>query len=443
LQLDSFWTQGEAWRKRIIQSRHSSKLPAWDLNKDSAARVTVCAEIENYMNMITDLRNLQVNLKTVLVRCDFNVPLKNGAIADPARIDASVETIRYLLTHRARVVLCSHLGRPKGHPTPALSLAPVAAYLGKILNCDVPLAPDCVGESVSNMVKKLAAGDAILLENLRFHPGEEANDADFARELARDKHAYVNDAFGTAHRAHASTAGVTVFISQRAAGFLMVRELGALGEFTQRPAHPLVAILGGAKVSDKMGVIRNLMRKIGVDTFLVGGAMAYTFLRARGIPVGRSRIEQDKILLARDLLAEAAEHKIAFLLPVDHIVASAPEPVANVATSDFIPDDQMGLDIGPRTIAEFRARLATAKSVIWNGPLGYFELPAFARGTLQIGETIAKLPGLRSLIGGGDTAAALAGHPWSHCFTHISTGGGATLEYLEGLELPGIRALES
>jgi phosphoglycerate kinase len=377
----------------------------------------------------------------VLVRCDFNVPLKNEAIADPTRIDASLETIRYLLSHGAAVVLSSHLGRPKG-PTPGLSLKPVAAYLSKVLDREVTLAPDCIGEVTLQMVERLGASNIILLENLRFHREEEANDAAFARELARGKQAYVNDAFGTAHRAHASTAGVTAFIQDRAAGFLMMRELNALREFTQRPAHPLVAILGGAKVSDKIGVIRNLMNNVGVDVFLVGGAMAYTFLRAKGVPIGRSRLEHDKIDLAHQLLAEAGQRNVAFLLPIDHVVAAAPEADAKSTVAELIPADKMGLDIGPRTVAEFQARLATAKSVIWNGPLGYFELPAFAAGTLKIAETVATTPGLRSLIGGGDTAAALGGHPWSSRFTHVSTGGGATLEYLEGLELPGVKALE-
>jgi phosphoglycerate kinase len=391
--------------------------------------------------MIIDVHNLEVDKKTVLVRCDFNVPLKNGAIADPTRIDASLETIHYLLSHGAAVVLSSHLGRPKG-PTPNLSLKPVAAYLSKALDREVALAPDCIGEVTLQMIEKLGASEIILLENLRFHREEEANDAAFARELARGKQAYVNDAFGTAHRAHASTAGVTAFIQDRAAGFLMMRELNALREFTQRPAHPLVAILGGAKVSDKIGVIRNLMNNVGVDVFLVGGAMAYTFLRAKGVPIGRSRLEQDKVDLAHQLLAEAGQRNIAFLLPVDHVVAIAPESGVKAEVAEIIPADKMGLDIGPRTIAEFQARFATAKSVIWNGPLGYFELPAFAAGTLKIAETVATTPGLRSLIGGGDTAAALAGHPWSSRFTHVSTGGGATLEYLEGLELPGVKALE-
>lgn len=390
---------------------------------------------------VTPVSQLNLAGKRVLVRCDFNVPLNHGEITDPSRIDASLETIRFVLGQGGSAVLCSHLGRPKER-TPELSLKPVAAYLSKALDRKVVLAPDCIGEVTVWMVEKLAAGEAILLENLRFHAEEEANNADFAHELARGKQAYVNDAFGTAHRAHASTAGVTAFIAERAAGFLMMRELDALRQFTEHPEHPMVAILGGAKVSDKIGVIKNLMTRVGVDTFLVGGAMAYTFLKAQAIPVGKSRVEEDKLALASELLAAASKRGVAFILPIDHIVAAAPEAGSAAEAAAMIPPDRMGLDIGPRTIDDFRARLSSARTVIWNGPLGYFELPAFAPGTLAIGATVANTAGLRSLIGGGDTAAALAGHPWSNRFTHVSTGGGATLEYLEGLELPGVKALE-
>jgi len=386
------------------------------------------------------LNRLKLEGKKVLVRCDFNVPLDAGRIADPTRIDASLDTIRFILAHGAAAVLCSHLGRPKER-TPDLSLKPVAEHLSVALAHKVVLAPDCIGDITGRMIAGLRPGDAILLENLRFHPEEEANDRDFAHELARGKNVYVNDAFGTAHRAHASTVGVTRFIAERAAGFLMLRELEALRAVTENPAHPYVAILGGAKVSDKIGVIRNLMTK--VDAIIVGGAMAYTFLRARGVAVGKSRVEEDKLELARDLLAEAAKRNVAFVLPLDHVVASAPEAGAATDTVLRIPPDKMALDIGPETVAEFTARLADAKTIVWNGPLGFFELPDFAAGTLKVGEAIANLHGVTSLIGGGDTAAAVAGHPWAKNFTHISTGGGATLEYLEGLELPGVKALEA
>jgi phosphoglycerate kinase len=388
---------------------------------------------------ITPVSELELAGKRVLLRCDFNVPLKAGEIADPTRIDASLDTIRYILQHGGSTILCSHLGRPKER-TPELSLKPVAAYLTTVLGAKVALTPDCIGEVTGRMVERLPMGSALLLENLRFHPEEEANAADFAHELARGKDVYVNDAFGTAHRAHASTVGVVAYIPERAAGFLMMREIEALRAFTENPEPPLVAILGGAKVSDKIGVIRNLLPK--VRALLVGGAMAYTFLKARGVPVGRSRVEDDKLELALQLMSEAANHQVEFVLPLDHLVARAPEAGAVPQATVQIGPDMMGLDIGPGTVDQFCNHLATARTVIWNGPLGFCELPAFAQGTLKVGEAIANHEGLKSLIGGGDTAAALAGAPWANRFTHISTGGGATLEYLEGLELPGIKALE-
>jgi phosphoglycerate kinase len=380
-----------------------------------------------------DLRN-----KKVLVRCDFNVPFDGMTITDPSRIDASLETIRYILGQGAAAVLCSHLGRPKSR-TPELSLKPVAEYLTNALGQKVVLAPDCIGDTTGRIVNDLAMGSAILLENLRFHAEEEKNDRDFAHELARGKQVYVNDAFGTAHRAHASTVGVTRFLPERAAGFLMIRELEALRAVTENPVHPYVAILGGAKVSDKIGVIRNLLNK--TDAILIGGAMAYTFLKATGIPIGKSRVEEDKLDLARELIAEALKRNVAFVLPSDHVVAASLEDGAAAETVIDIPSDRMGLDIGPRTVAEFIDRLEGAKTVIWNGPLGLFENPAFAHGTLAVGEAISNLPGVTSVIGGGDTAAAVAAMPWASRFSHISTGGGATLEYLEGIELPGVKAL--
>jgi phosphoglycerate kinase len=389
---------------------------------------------------IAAINSLKLDGKKVLVRCDFNVPLDGGKITDATRIDASLDTIRHILSHGGSAVLCSHLGRPKER-TAALSLKPVAEYLSTALGQKVLLTPDCIGNITGRMISDLAPAGAILLENLRFHPEEEANDRDFSHELARGKNVYVNDAFGTAHRAHASTVGVTRFIAERAAGFLMLRELEALRAITENPARPYVAILGGAKVSDKIGVIRNLLTK--VNLILIGGAMAYTFLKARGAPTGKSRLEEDKIELARDLLTEAANHDVPFVLPSDHIVASAPEAGQPTETVRQIPFDKMGLDIGPATIADFIARLASAKTIIWNGPLGFFEIPDFARGTLAIGETIANMQGVTSMLGGGDTAAAVAGQPWAKNFTHISTGGGATLEYLEGIVLPGVKALEA
>ncbi len=389
---------------------------------------------------IASITQLSLGGKRVLVRCDFNVPLAEGRIADPARIDASLDTIRYIIEKGGIPVLCSHLGRPKER-TPELSLKPVAEYLTEKLGRKVAIAPDCIGDITGRMVAGLKPGDAILLENLRFHPEEEANDRDFAHELARGKQAYVNDAFGSAHRAHASTAGVTAFIPERAAGFLMMKELEALRAVTENPARPSVAIMGGAKVSDKIQVIRNLMTK--VDVILIGGAMAYTFMRAQGVSVGRSRVEEDKIDLARELLAEGASKGVKIVLPRDHVVASAPEAGASSRTVSEIPEDMMGLDIGPVAVEEFIAELRRAKTVVWNGPLGFFEIPEFARGTLAVGEALANLDGVKSIIGGGDTAAAVGHEPWSSRFTHISTGGGATLEYLEGRVLPGVKALES
>jgi phosphoglycerate kinase len=382
---------------------------------------------------------LQLAGKKVLVRCDFNVPLEAGKITDPARIDASLDTIRHILKEGGIAVLCSHLGRPKERSA-ELSLKPIAEYLSNALGQKVGLAPDCIGEVTGRMVAALKQGEVILLENLRFHKEEEANDRDFSHELARAKDAYVNDAFGTAHRAHASTVGVTRFVGERAAGFLMMRELEALRAVIENPARPSIAILGGAKVSDKIAVIRNLLTK--VDAILIGGAMAYTFLKAAGIPIGTSRVEEDKLNLARELVAEAEKHGVQFRLPIDHVVAAAPDQPETLRIVSEIPGDLMGLDIGPRTVDDFIERLSTAKTVIWNGPLGFFEHEAFSGGTMRVGEALANLSGAKTIIGGGDTAAAIGRQPWSSRFTHISTGGGATLEYLEGKELPGVKALE-
>jgi len=387
---------------------------------------------------ICAISSLDLRSKKVLVRCDFNVPLKGGQISDPHRIDASLPTIRYILDHGGSAVLCSHLGRPKGR-MPQLSLKPVAEYLSLALKIEVPLAPDCVGNATDRMVASLRAGQVLLLENLRFHPEEEANDSGFAQDLARGKSVYVNDAFGTAHRAHASTVGVVRFVAEKAAGLLMMRELEALRAVTDNASRPYVLIMGGAKVSDKIGVLRNMIPK--VDTILIGGAMAYTFLKARGVATGKSLVEDKKLDVARELEAEANRNKLVFLLPTDHVVADAPSEGATGRVVTEIPTDKMGLDIGPRTVAEFITHLKGAKTIVWNGPLGYFESPAFAQGTLKVGEAVA-LSGAMSLLGGGDTEAAVAKAPWVSRFTHISTGGGATLEYLEGRELPGVQALE-
>src|SRR5215472_11471759 len=317
---------------------------------------------------IASITQLKLASKHVLVRCDFNVPLAEGKITDPARIDASMDTIRHVIKQGGMAVLCSHLGRPKER-SGELSLKPVADYLGGVLDKKVALAPDCIGDVTGRMISALKPGYTILLENLRFHPEEEANDRDFAHELARGKNTYVNDAFGTAHRAHASTAGVTAFISERGAGFLMMRELDALRAITENPARPSIAILGGAKVSDKIGVIRNLMSK--VDAILIGGAMAYTFLKAKGVLIGRSRVEEDKIELARELMDQGESKGVRIVLPVDHAIAFAPEAGVHLKIVPEIPADMMGLDIGPATIEHFKDELARAKTVVWNGPLGF------------------------------------------------------------------------
>src|SRR5713101_10041981 len=314
------------------------------------------------------ITRLHLKEKKVLVRCDFNVPMHEGKIQDPARIDASLDTIRHILKEGGSAVLCSHLGRPKERSA-ELSLKPVAEYLSAKLGQKVALAPDCIGDHTGRMIDALKPGAAILLENLRFHREEEANDRDFSHELARGKQVFINDAFGSAHRAHASTFGVTRFLAERAAGFLMMRELEALRAVTENPKRPAIAILGGAKVSDKIGVIRNLMNK--VDAILIGGAMAYTFLRASGVQVGLSRLEEDKLPLAGELMAEAARRDVPLMLPLDHVVAASLD-AGTAETVETIPRDRMGLDIGPQTIEQYIARIQGAKTVVWNGPLGYF-----------------------------------------------------------------------
>jgi phosphoglycerate kinase len=385
------------------------------------------------------ITSLDLKGKKVLVRCDFNVPLREGKITDSERVDASMDTIRYVLDQGGTAVLCSHLGRPKER-SPEFSLKPVAEYLSTVLGKKVTLAPDCIGDVTGRMIELLKPGDAILLENLRFHAEEEANDRDFSHELARGKQIYVNDAFGSAHRAHASTVGVTRFIPTRAAGFLMMRELEALRAVTDNPERPAIAILGGAKVSDKIGVIRSFIAKL--DAILIGGAMAYTFLKAEGTAIGKSRVEEDKLDLARSLIAEARSKGKRIVLPVDHVISSSPEDAESAATVTEIPDDMMGLDIGPATVDLFIGEIARAKTVVWNGPLGLFETPAFSHGTIRVGEALANQVSVKSIIGGGDTAAAVGHQPWATKFTHVSTGGGATLEFLEGIELPGVKALE-
>ena len=386
------------------------------------------------------IRDLELKGKRLLLRVDFNVPLKGGRVTDDTRIVASLPTIRLAMEEGARVILLSHLGRPKGQRVAEMSLAPVAARLGELLGRPVPLAPDCVGEAVKAQVAALGDGDALLLENCRFHDGDEANDEAFARALADLAQLYVNDAFGTAHRAHASTVGVTRFLKPAAAGLLMDQELEHLGAALANPKRPFVAVVGGAKVSDKIAMLQHLLPK--VDAVLVGGGMAYTFLKAQGFGVGRSLLEADRLDVARDVLKAAAGRGLTFLLPLDHVIAEMVDAAAatRVVDTPNLPDGWMGLDIGPKTREAFAKILARAGTIVWNGPMGVFEQPPFREGTVAVARAIAA-SGATSIVGGGDSAAAVALAGVTDKITHISTGGGASLEFLEGRELPGVVAL--
>ena len=392
------------------------------------------------LNKMT-LKDVDVRGKKVLCRVDFNVPIDDqGKVADDSRIRAALPTIRHLLDQGGRLILASHLGRPKGSPDPQYSLAPVANRLGQLLKQTVTMAPDCVGEDTRLLIEQLENGQLILLENVRFHSGETANDPDFAGQLAALADIYVNDAFGAAHRAHASTEGVAHLLQPAVAGFLLEKELAYLGKTLEQPQRPFVAIIGGAKVSDKITVIENLLDK--VDTLLVGGGMAYTFLKAQGIEVGRSLVEEDRIALAADLLDKAEKKGVELLLPQDHLVAAvfaADSPAETVANAAF-PGDKMGLDIGPQTIELYRQRIHQAKTVLWNGPMGVFEFAAYSGGTFAIARSLAETDCL-SIIGGGDSVAAVNKAELQDKMTHISTGGGASLEFLEGKALPGVSAL--
>ena len=379
--------------------------------------------------------------KRVLIRVDFNVPIKNGSITDDTRIRASLPTIRYALEKGATVILASHLGRPKGKPNPEFSLRPVATRLAELLGRPVEFADDAIGDPAKRAIEKAGRGGVVLLENLRFHAEEEKNDDAFARRLADLADVYVNDAFGSAHRAHASTEGIVRHVRQSAAGLLMAKEVEYLGRVLESPERPFVAVLGGAKVSDKLEVIENLVSR--VDALLIGGAMAYTFLKARGIPVGKSLVEEELVEAARDIEKRARDRKLRFELPVDHVVAPKVEagaPVETLAVDDPAIGDRMGLDIGPRTTAAYRDIIAGAHTVIWNGPMGVFEIDAFARGTIDVAKAVAAVRGT-TVIGGGDSIAAVAKAGVTDRITHISTGGGASLEFLGGRTLPGVAAL--
>lgn len=388
------------------------------------------------------IKDIDLKGKKVFVRCDFNVPLdENGNITDNRRIVGALPTIKYLLEQNAKIILCSHLGRPKGEVNLKYSLAPVQKELSKLLEKEVKLAEDVVGESAKELTSNIKEGEIVLLENVRFDSREEKNEESLSKELADMAEIFVNDAFGTAHRAHSSTAGIADYLPA-VSGFLIEKELNFLGSSLENPKRPFVAILGGAKVSDKIGVIESLLEK--VDTLIIGGGMAYTFFKSMGYSVGNSICELDKLDLAQELIKKAKEKNVKLVLPVDNVIAKeiAPDAEHKIIDSDNIPDEWEGLDIGPKSIELFKEELKNAKTVIWNGPVGFSEYEIFANGTRSIADMLSKLEDVITIIGGGDSAAAVEKLGYADKITHISTGGGASLEFLEGKKLPGIECLE-
>jgi phosphoglycerate kinase len=389
--------------------------------------------------MIQKLADVDLKDKTVFLRVDFNVPIDQGRITETHRIDSALPTVRAILQRANKLVIASHLGRPDGKVVSKYSLAPVRDYLETSINEAVVMASDCIGAEVEQLVRQ-SKQRVVLLENLRFHKEEEKNDEGFARALAALADVYVDDAFGAAHRAHASISGMTKYFAIKAAGLLLQKELDYLSPILIEPAKPFVTILGGAKVSDKIGVIRNLLPK--VNALLIGGGMAYTFLKAKGLEIGKSLVEQDRVHLASELLEEAASHGVKVLLPMDHVTGDV-DKKNPAPCGEQIPTDRMGLDIGPKTAAVFSAEIKQAKMVLWNGPLGLFELPPYDQGSRLMAQTLAdNYPRIVSIIAGGDTVAAVSAAGVEDKITHLSTGGGATLEFLEGKQLPGIQALE-
>jgi len=390
------------------------------------------------------IRDLDLGGQRVFVRVDFNVPLEGGRVMDDTRIRETLPTLQFARERGARLVLASHLGRPKGKPDPMFSLRPVGARLAELLGLAVEFAADCVGADSESKSRALANGGVLLLENVRYHAEEEANDEKFSHQLAAlCDGLFVCDAFGSAHRAHASVVGITRYVKQAAAGLLMERELAYLGKALSNPERPFVAVLGGAKVSDKIEVVENLMKI--ADAMLIGGGMAYTFLKSQGLPIGKSLVEPDKLDLARKLLGEAAQRNFRLLLPTDHIVGAElkPDTQTQVTSVHSTPEGWMGLDIGPDTVAKFSAEIARARTIVWNGPMGVFEMPAFAKGTIEIARAVAAATakGATSIIGGGDSVAAIHQAGLADKVSHISTGGGASLEFLGGRKLPGVEAL--